>query len=93
MSADEVWVTDPHVRTRNRKIDWPSVIRKAVDRPGEYLLVDEDASNSMASYINREGLVAFRDFPEYEFHAASNNTHGPGRNRCHLFLRATIRED
>lgn len=93
MSREEVWVTDPHATTRNRKIDWQSVIETAVQRPGNYLLVDDNASNSMASYINREGLVAFRDYPDYTFHATSANTHGPGRNRCHLYLRATKRKD
>lgn len=91
MTTDEVWVKDPHADSRHRKTDWNAVVERVVDNPGEYLLVDRNASPSMAGYINREGLVAFRDYPQYEFHAMTNNTDRNTR-KCHLYLRATKRK-
>lgn len=90
--ADDVWVKDPYLPRTPRKTDWDDAVAKVVANPGEYLLVDGNSSSGMAGYINRTGLIAFRQYPDYEFRAVTTRgEHTDGK--VDLYLVANKKED
>lgn len=92
MSEGDLWVEHQPLARTPRKTDWSAVVAKVVARPGEFLLVDDSSSSGMAGYINREGLIAFREHPGFTFRAVtSRGDHTDGK--VDLYLVANERED
>jgi hypothetical protein len=60
---DEVWMAEPprSVRPgRQGRYDWDTIVEQLMERPGEWLLVDEKASRGLASAIVKKKMRALR---------------------------------
>jgi hypothetical protein len=57
---------------RRGKYDWERITRDLKDRPGEWLLIDEEASRSLATAIRNRKMTALQD-PDWVFKVRTTN--------------------
>lgn len=69
----EVWQSDPPAprrRGRQGKYDWDEIVSDLQSRPGEWLMVDDEAARGLPSAIKRKKMTALQD-PEWTFHVTT----------------------
>ena len=70
-----LWSEQPPPIRRPREgspYDWPVIIAALKDRPGQWLLVNEEARMSILQIIKRDSISWLRD-DEWDFHAKTRN--------------------
>ena len=67
------------------KFDWDAIAEQLRSEPGEWFLVFEEGPVTVATSIRQGDTKALTD-PHFEV-ATANNTPGPGRRTCTLWLR------
>lgn len=85
----ELWSADtpPIVHgARSGKYDWWDIVEKLKARPGEWLLIDEDASIGLQTAIRKEKMTALQD-PEWDFKVATRDNNRE-TGRCKIWMRA-----
>ena len=97
---DEVWASDEEfVRIAPNSIyGWTERGRLATTRPGDWLLVDEDAPPTTASNVNAGMIRALRrpEFDDWRFTARASDVKAPDpkrptRRRGKIWLKAEPR--
>jgi hypothetical protein len=82
--SEPVWRKYPPARPR--KYDWDVITETLRGNPGEWLLIDEEATVSLATAITRKKMVALRsDTWEYKVKTV-NNDHL--NNRAEVWMSA-----
>lgn len=72
----EVWSPEPppiQPRVgRPGKYDWPRIVEELKARPGEWLLIDDEAARGLPSAITRRKMTALQD-DEWDFQVTTRN--------------------
>ena len=91
--ADQVWANEPPPVTvaRRGRFDWAQITADLRARPGEWLLIADDAGLGVYSAIKRDKMADLRD-DEWEYIAATRNNNRE-TGTCELWMTAQKRED
>lgn len=85
-------VADVLPRKYRPRKDWVGIARQVRQHAGKWVEVDQDAPASLAWRINaQQGPKALRDSDEYTYEASALGV--TDNRRCHLWIRATEREE
>lgn len=69
------------------KYNWPEIIKQLKDRPGQWLLVDDDATPGAPQVVRERRAVALRD-DEWDFHVTTRGNDHTIR-RSQMWVSAT----
>lgn len=58
MTQEQVWRAEPPSK---RGYDWATIVDQLTSRPGEWLLINEEATRSLAGAIKRRKMRAIKD--------------------------------
>ena len=72
------------------KYDWPEIVRKLKSRPGEWLLIDDEASRSLSSAIKARKMTALQD-PDWTFDVQTRNNDRE-KNTAEVYMSARKRK-
>jgi len=91
--ADQVWASEPPPVTvaRRGRFDWEQIASDLRSRPGEWLLIADDAGLGVYSAIKRDKMSDLRS-DEWEYTAATRNNNRE-TGTCELWMSAVKRED
>lgn len=88
----DVWADRPPARSRGTgKYDWEEIVGRLKSRPGEWLLIDEDATLSLQSAIRKRKMVALRD-DDWDFKVSVRDTNKEA-GTCSVWMCAQQREE
>jgi hypothetical protein len=94
MVMTEVWAaTPPPVENAapRGKYDWADIVAKLTARPGEWLLIDEDASIGLQTAIRQRKMTALQDY-EWDFKVSTRNNNRE-TGRCQVWMSAEKAEE
>lgn len=92
------WRLDPPPDGRTQptgrsKYDWVAVAQEAQSRPGEWLMVDDEAGQYLLQRLRSDGIAGLRsDDWTYEGVTRQNRTTDEGTRICELWIRAIPKE-
>lgn len=88
----ETWAERPPARPRGTgKYDWVDIVDRLKSRPGEWLLVDDEATLSLQSAIRKRRMVALRD-DAWDFKVSVRDTNKEA-GTCSVWMCAEPREE
>jgi hypothetical protein len=93
----EVWSKDPPPVAprvgRPGKYDWTGIVEELKARPGEWLLIDDEAARGLPSAILRRKMTALQD-PEWNFMVTTrNNNRETGTAEVWMSAEPAVREE
>jgi hypothetical protein len=74
---------------RRGKYNWTAIASRLRERPGTWLLIEEQGSRSIYSAVKRGRLTALRD-PEWVYEIKTRNTNG---NKADIWMSARPRTE
>ena len=84
-----VWSPDPPNRKR---YDWATIVAELTDRPGEWRLIDETASRSLAGAVKRRRMRAIKDAYEAGWELRVSTRDNTAKT-AEVWMTAVRRED
>lgn len=87
----EVTNRPPHVARGTGKYDWVAIVEGLKASPGEWQIIDTDATLSLQSAIRKRKMVALRD-EEWDFKVSVRDADRE-TNTCTVWMCAVKRED
>jgi hypothetical protein len=88
----EVWREQPPATSRGTgKYDWVEITERLKSKPGEWLLIDDNATLSLQSAIRKRRMVALRD-DAWKFRVSVRETNQE-KGTCSVWMCAEKREE